>query len=150
MPCRLYAKECLANYLAQPPSPSSPPASRNSRRRRRSHSGVTTSSSAATASPRYAKYVPGQRPARRSLGLEVLGRPKYCKAVRAPTHAHQHGPLGFDVLESKALEKVEDVVVRVMETRKRIIGNEHPNTLTALVNLVFTLQKRSLAVTILT
>ncbi|KAH8708391.1 hypothetical protein GQ44DRAFT_628196, partial [Phaeosphaeriaceae sp. PMI808] len=40
-------------------------------------------------------------------------------------------------------KKVEDVVVRVMETRKRIIGNEHPNTLTALVNLVFTLSPKA-------
>ncbi|KAH8690357.1 hypothetical protein GQ44DRAFT_695847 [Phaeosphaeriaceae sp. PMI808] len=37
-------------------------------------------------------------------------------------------------------QEVEHLEVHVMETRKRVLGNEHPATLTAMNNLAFTLK----------
>ncbi|KAF1952875.1 hypothetical protein CC80DRAFT_495015 [Byssothecium circinans] len=39
--------------------------------------------------------------------------------------------------------EAEDMLVRVMETRKRILGNEHPDTLTAMGNLAFMFKSQS-------
>jgi hypothetical protein len=38
------------------------------------------------------------------------------------------------------LEEAEDLEVQVMKTRKRVLGQEHPATLTSMHNLAFTLK----------
>ncbi|KAF1975254.1 hypothetical protein BU23DRAFT_435962, partial [Bimuria novae-zelandiae CBS 107.79] len=37
-------------------------------------------------------------------------------------------------------EEAEELEVQVMETRKRVLGEEHPDTLTSMNNLAFTQQ----------
>jgi Tetratricopeptide repeat len=39
-------------------------------------------------------------------------------------------------------KEAEDLEVQVMETRKRVLGQEHPGTLTSMNNLAFTLKSQ--------
>ncbi|KAF2022756.1 hypothetical protein EK21DRAFT_82486, partial [Setomelanomma holmii] len=40
-------------------------------------------------------------------------------------------------------KEAEELFVQVMETRKRVLGKEHPDTLTSMANLAFTLKSLS-------
>ncbi len=46
--------------------------------------------------------------------------------------------LGSVQWNQERIVESEGVEVRVMETRKKVLGNEHLDTLTAMANLVFT------------
>ncbi|MDI1492405.1 MAG: hypothetical protein OHK93_003619 [Ramalina farinacea] len=39
-------------------------------------------------------------------------------------------------------KEAEELEVRVMETRKRVLGEEHPDTLTSMANLAFTIKSQ--------
>ncbi|KAF1831070.1 hypothetical protein BDW02DRAFT_70292 [Decorospora gaudefroyi] len=41
------------------------------------------------------------------------------------------------------LKESEELEVQVMETSKRVLTNEHPDTLTSMANLAFTLQSQA-------
>ncbi|KAH8724301.1 hypothetical protein GQ44DRAFT_618470, partial [Phaeosphaeriaceae sp. PMI808] len=41
-------------------------------------------------------------------------------------------------------KEAEELEVQVMETRKRVLGEEHPDTLTSMNNLAFTLKGQGL------
>ncbi|KAF2679088.1 hypothetical protein K458DRAFT_422516 [Lentithecium fluviatile CBS 122367] len=43
----------------------------------------------------------------------------------------------------RLLKEAEDLEVRVMETRKRVLGDKHPDTLGAMHNLAFMLKSQS-------
>src|SRR3954469_21910830 len=68
----------------------------------------------------------------------------------ASLHADQHGQSGVDVQESRTMEggrsyrnqgrwkEAEELEVKVMETSLRVLGEEHPSTLTSMANLAST------------
>src|SRR3954469_4049146 len=68
----------------------------------------------------------------------------------ASLHADQHGQSGVDVQESRTMEggrsyrnqgrwkEAEELEVKVMETSLRVMGQEHPSTLTSMANLAST------------
>src|SRR2546423_11317519 len=53
----------------------------------------------------------------------------------ASRHAHQHGQPDVDVFQSGQLKEAEELKVQVMETRKRVLEVELPDTLTSMSNL---------------
>lgn len=46
------------------------------------------------------------------------------------------------LLSDGQYHEAKELFLQVMETRKRVLGDEHPDTLTSMNNLVFTLKSR--------
>ena len=59
------------------------------------------------------------------------------KSVEWCGHTEQHEQPGIDVHESRPMEKME---VEVMERSRRVLVEEHPDTLISMTNLAFTVQ----------
>ena len=53
----------------------------------------------------------------------------------ASRHSEQHDQPCLDILESRTVERSEELDVQVMDIRKRVLGEEHPDTLTSMANL---------------
>src|SRR5438045_2386777 len=59
--------------------------------------------------------------------------------------------MAYDVLvyyNDGEWKKAEELEVQVMDTRKRVLGAEHPDTLSSMANLVSTYRNHSLSITI--
>src|SRR5690348_14870784 len=55
-------------------------------------------------------------------------------------HTEQHGEPGIDVPESRTVKEPGRAGGAVMETRKSVLGPDHPDTLTSMNNLTWTLK----------
>jgi len=53
-------------------------------------------------------------------------------------HADWHGRPSVDLQESRSVEGGEELEVQVVETRTRVLGAEHPDTLNSRANLAST------------
>jgi len=56
----------------------------------------------------------------------------------ASKHADQHGQPASTFWNKGRWDEAEELEVQVMETSKRVLGPEHPDTLTSMNNLSFT------------
>ena len=53
-------------------------------------------------------------------------------------HAEEHGQPGVDVLDQGRWKEAEELFMQVMETSSRVLGAEHPDTLSSMANLALT------------
>jgi len=60
----------------------------------------------------------------------------------ASKHADQYGQTDVDVFEARRLKEAEELFVQVVETGLRMLGAEHPDTLTSMGNLALTFSKQ--------
>ena len=57
---------------------------------------------------------------------------------RTPRHTYQHGQLGVSYRQQGRWKEAEELELRVMEVMRRVLGEEHPDTLTSMSNLATT------------
>jgi tetratricopeptide (TPR) repeat protein len=60
----------------------------------------------------------------------------------ASRHADQYANLASTYRNQGRWKEAEELFVQVMETRKRVLGAEHPDTLTSMSNLAFTWKRQ--------
>jgi hypothetical protein len=53
------------------------------------------------------------------------------------------GNLALTYSDQGRWKEAEELEVQVMQMRKRVLGDEHPDTLTSMANLAFTLQSQA-------